>query len=106
MRATFACIFLIWVQQAHVALSEYNQQSCLFEFNSTFIQEGEISSPNYPNPYPNNLNCVYKFHGHQNELIILRTIDFQLENAQSSAHQEINFMDFIETRQQNERGSI
>ena len=73
-------------------------QPCVFEYNSAFIQEGEIYSPNYPSPYPNNLNCRYEFYGRENELIILSAEDFQLESPQSTSHQDINFMDFIETR--------
>lgn len=71
---------------------------CLFQFNSTLRQEGVIYSPNYPNPYPNNLNCRYEFYGLENELIILEPQDFQLESPNGASNHEINFMDFVETR--------
>ena len=75
-----------------------HSSSCLFEYNSTFTQEGEVYSPNYPSPYPNNLNCRYEFHGRENELVVIEPIDFQLESPQGASNQNINFMNFVETR--------
>ena len=70
---------------------------CVFEYTSTLISQGEVVSPNYPSSYPNNLNCRYEFYARENERVILQIEDFELEPAQNTAMQEINFMDFIET---------
>ena len=70
---------------------------CVFEYNSSVISQGEIFSPFYPGLYPNNVNCRYELNGRDNELIILQVDDFQLESAQSTAVQEVNFLDLIET---------
>lgn len=72
-------------------------QPCVFEYNSSLISQGEVYSPNYPNPYPNNLNCRYEFYAKDNERVIIRVEDFQLEASQSTAQHEINFIDFIDT---------
>lgn len=70
---------------------------CVFEYTSTLISQGEVVSPNYPSSYPNNLNCRYEFYARENERVIIQVEDFELEPAQNTAMQEINFMDFIET---------
>lgn len=70
---------------------------CVFEYSSTLIANGEVYSPNYPNPYPNNLNCRYEFTALENERVIIQVDDFELEPAQNTNIQDINFMDFIET---------
>ena len=72
-------------------------QPCVFEYNSSLIGQGEVYSPNYPNSYPNNLNCRYEFYGRENERVIIQIEDFQLESPQSTSIQEINFLDYIET---------
>lgn len=74
---------------------------CVFQYNSSFTQEGEISSPNYPSPYPNNLDCRYEFYGRENELIVLEPEDFQLESPQEPSNQDFNFFQFVETRPSN-----
>jgi hypothetical protein len=72
-------------------------QPCIFEYNSSLISQGEVYSPNYPNPYPTNLNCRYEFFGRENERVILQIDDFQLESPQATSMQEANLMDLIET---------
>jgi hypothetical protein len=69
----------------------------VFEYNSSLIAQGEVYSPNYPNAYPNNLNCRYEFYGRENERVIIQIEDFNLEAPQSTSLQEINFMDYVET---------
>ncbi len=98
----FCLAFLASLQIQHITtLLVEAIQPCLFEINSTSKQEGEIYSPNYPSPYPNNLNCRYEFYGSENELIILEPEDFQLEAPNGVTNQDINFMDFVETRGKN-----
>ena len=77
--------------------SQLKDQPCVFEYNSHFLSQGEVYSPNYPNPYPNNLDCRYEFYAKDNERVIIQIEDFQLEPAQNTAMHEINFMDLIET---------
>lgn len=72
-------------------------QPCVFEYNSTLISQGEVYSPNYPNAYPNNLNCRYEFYGRENERIIIQIDDFQLEAPQSTSLNDLNLMDYMET---------
>jgi hypothetical protein len=70
---------------------------CLFIFNSSDAYEGEILSPNYPNGYPNNLNCRYEFHGQQNERVLIQVEDFNLE-APKSTRDDLNAIDFVDSR--------
>jgi len=78
---------------------------CVFEYNSSQIDYGEVYSPNYPGAYPNNLNCRYEFYGNENERVILEFIDFDLEPPQNNAFQESNFLDFVLTNTRNNTSS-
>lgn len=90
-----AVLFFILISFINCANNK--QQPCIFEYNSSLISSGEVFSPNYPKPYPNNLNCRYEFYGKANERVIIIMEDFQLEPPQNTAVEEINFMDVIET---------
>jgi hypothetical protein len=72
-------------------------QPCVFEFNSSLISQGEVFSPNYPNPYPNNLNCRYEFYGKENERVIIYVDEFDLEPPQSSSQNGLDLIDMVET---------
>jgi hypothetical protein len=69
---------------------------CIFEFNSSLISQGEVYSPNYPNPYPNNLHCRYEFYANENERVIIHVDDFQLEPPQTNSINEIQSIDFMD----------
>lgn len=90
-------IFLIITIVNKASLIVSSDHNCVFQYNSSFIKEGEIYSPNYPNPYLNNLNCRYEFHGLENECIILEVVDFHLEPPQGPTNLNVNFMDLVET---------
>ena len=90
------CIILS-VKSGSDIISDHNPGECVFEYSSTLISQGEVYSPNYPNSYPNNLNCRYEFYARDNERVIIQVDDFELEPAQTTNIQDIHFMDFIET---------
>ena len=73
------------------------QQPCVFEYNSTLISQGEVYTPNYPRPYPNNLNCRYEFYARDNERVIIQVDDFQLEPPQTTSLEDVSFLDFVDT---------
>ncbi|XP_042900204.1 suppressor of lurcher protein 1 isoform X1 [Parasteatoda tepidariorum] len=52
--------------------------SCSQEINSTIFKNGTFTSPNYPEPYPPNIYCVYKFIGKAKERLQISFTDFDL----------------------------
>lgn len=53
---------------------------------------GEFSSPNYPDNYPNNRECVFKIIVEVNMQIMLNVTDFELEGFSSCG------FDYLEIR--------
>lgn len=64
---------------------------CVYMFKSTISSHGVITSPKYPDPYPNNLYCRYEFYGRQNERVVIQVDDFDLEQPQSTI-QDLNLI--------------
>ena len=92
---------LIYTPSFSSSLSSLSPPPCIFEYNSTHIDFGEVYSPNYPGAYPNNLNCRYEFYARENERVILEFVDFELEPPQNNAFQENNFLDLVLTYTRN-----
>lgn len=78
------------------SLKKNQPPPCVFEFNSSLISQGEVYSPNYPNPYPNNLHCRYEFYANENERVIIHVDDFQLEPPQTNSLNEIQPVDIMD----------
>ncbi|KFM58051.1 Dorsal-ventral patterning tolloid-like protein 1, partial [Stegodyphus mimosarum] len=51
---------------------------CGQELNSINSKNGTFTSPNYPDPYPSNVYCVYKFVGKPEERVQISFTDFDL----------------------------
>ncbi|XP_054708330.1 suppressor of lurcher protein 1-like [Uloborus diversus] len=56
----------------------HSPSSCGQEINSTGSKNGTFTSPNYPEPYPSNVYCVYKFIGKGRERVQISFTDFDL----------------------------
>ncbi|GFQ71549.1 suppressor of lurcher protein 1 [Trichonephila clavata] len=52
--------------------------SCSQEINSVGSKNGTFTSPNYPDPYPSNVYCAYKFVGKAKERVQISFTDFDL----------------------------
>lgn len=63
---------------------------CFEEYTDNF---GDLTSPNYPNKYPNNLDCVYTITVGFNEQIELEFTNFSLEDRSGQT-----CFDFVEIR--------
>jgi len=96
MKKIVTIVMVVWALMIKAHGGESDSE-CVFEYSSHLISQGEVVSPNYPAPYPNNLNCRYEFYARDNERVIIQVDDFELEPPQNTAVQEVNFMDFIET---------
>jgi hypothetical protein len=64
--------------------------NCTVRYDSSKEPNGFITSPNYPNDYPNDVLCVYDFQGDQNERVILSIDELHLEPAQTISVLQIN----------------
>ncbi|KRX48570.1 Suppressor of lurcher protein 1 [Trichinella murrelli] len=77
-------LLFITVSQIASALHEQQQQqqqstdSCDLEITSKMDKSGTITSPNYPNQYPANLRCSYRFRSQNAERVQLVFTDFDL----------------------------
>ncbi|XP_003372445.1 putative CUB domain protein [Trichinella spiralis] len=76
-------LLIITVSQIGNALHEQQQQqqstdSCDLEITSKMDKSGTITSPNYPNQYPANLRCSYRFRSQNAERVQLVFTDFDL----------------------------
>ncbi|XP_055928438.1 suppressor of lurcher protein 1-like isoform X1 [Argiope bruennichi] len=56
----------------------YSPASCGQEINSVGSKNGTFTSPNYPDPYPSNVYCIYKFIGKAKERVQISFTDFDL----------------------------
>jgi hypothetical protein len=95
------CLLYVFILAKSV-ISAYDfpkqdKTSCVFIFNSSKTYEGEFLSPNYPNGYPNNLNCRYEFYGRQNERVLIQVEDFNLEPPKST-RDDLSAMDFVDPK--------
>lgn len=52
---------------------------CDVTISSTTVKSGQFSSPNWPDPYPPNKRCVYKFVGLSTERVKIRFSKFNLQ---------------------------
>ncbi|GFV60166.1 transposable element Tcb2 transposase [Trichonephila clavipes] len=52
--------------------------TCGQEFSSDVSKNGTFTSPNYPEPYPEDVNCVYSFMGRGKERVQIQFTDFDL----------------------------
>ncbi|GIY39785.1 suppressor of lurcher protein 1 [Caerostris extrusa] len=52
--------------------------ACGQEITSVGSKNGTFTSPNYPDPYPSEVYCVYKFIGKEKERIQISFTDFDL----------------------------
>ncbi|GIY25322.1 suppressor of lurcher protein 1 [Caerostris darwini] len=51
---------------------------CGHEFSSDVSKNGTFTSPNYPEPYPEDVYCVYSFMGRGKERVQIQFTDFDL----------------------------
>ncbi|KFD56559.1 hypothetical protein M513_02663 [Trichuris suis] len=51
---------------------------CDVDLNSEHNRSGSITSPNYPNQYPTNIRCAYRFRSKGSERVQLTFTDFDL----------------------------
>ncbi|XP_054722762.1 suppressor of lurcher protein 1-like [Uloborus diversus] len=51
---------------------------CGGDFSSALSREGVFSSPNYPDPYPGEVSCLYSFRGRGKERVQILFTDFDL----------------------------
>ena len=101
----YVSLFMTCIVLHKVArLTSSSTEPCIFEYSSSQIEHGEVSSPKYPNSYDNNLNCRYEFYASENQRVILEILDFELEPAQNNGFQDNNFMDFVLTNARNTSG--
>ncbi|CAD5223335.1 unnamed protein product [Bursaphelenchus okinawaensis] len=56
------------------------EKGCGGYFNS---DKGTLTSPNYPNKYPNHMYCIYQIQAESNEAVRLTFDDFDVENVAS-----------------------
>ncbi|XP_053202836.1 suppressor of lurcher protein 1-like [Panonychus citri] len=59
--------------------------NCDETFNSDTIKNGTFSSPNYPNPYPANVQCKYNFNGRGKERVQIMFSDFHVYKPDDSS---------------------
>lgn len=72
---------------SHISCFVYSDCSKVFR-----TPTGELSSPNYPDNYPSNRECVYKIIVEVNMQIMLNITDFELEGFSSCG------FDYLEIR--------
>ncbi len=72
---------------SHISCFVYADCSAVFRSPT-----GEFSSPNYPDNYPNNRECVFKIIVEVNMQIMLNVTDFELEGFSSCG------FDYLEIR--------
>ena len=60
-------------------LKRINQCYIYADCNEEISTPGtELTSPGYPNEYPNNINCTYLIRFNQDQRIVLKFLDFGL----------------------------
>jgi len=66
---------------------------CDREFSSSDAREGTFTSPRYPNPYPGDITCRYRFLGHGRERvqIVFNDLDLNIPTAKISTKTKLVF---------------
>ena len=70
-------------------VSQWSNFGAILSFTT---QNGIISSPSYPDSYPDNTDCIYYISQSTDTVILLNFIDFDVENDSSCQY------DFLEIR--------
>ncbi|EDO39794.1 predicted protein [Nematostella vectensis] len=56
---------------------------------------GTFVSPRYPNPYPNNIDCVWRIIGDPSDVIRLRILAFDLQLSTSCTKDSLTIIDGV-----------
>ncbi|RWS30170.1 suppressor of lurcher protein 1-like protein [Leptotrombidium deliense] len=65
---------------------------CNFWFSSDTNKNGTFSSPNFPNPYPQNSHCVYNFHGRGKERVQIMFTEFSVYKPEDTQRDSFVFI--------------
>ncbi|CAK8680068.1 unnamed protein product [Clavelina lepadiformis] len=89
-KSLFICIlFSIWF---HACKLQQQDAACT-SYAIITEDSGNISSPNYPNDYSNNLNCNWTILAPPNKLIEVEFVDFHLQSCSFSLKDYLNIHD-------------
>jgi len=66
--------------------------SCDAQFTATTAVNGTFASPGFPQAYPDDVTCRYRFTGHHGDRVQLRFTTFNLRYSTSDSHKIKNPM--------------
>ncbi|XP_039617801.1 ovochymase-2-like isoform X1 [Polypterus senegalus] len=76
--------FFLNVSEESINLGENEKLAACPEFMLLKELPGELKSPNYPNPYYNNLKCVWTIYTTSGHRILVKIKDFSLEDGKTA----------------------
>lgn len=96
-------IVVVWIWTMGVVYGILTQQNCdvTISARNGAARNATFASPNYPNKYPNNVHCLYKFIGRENQRVRIRFASFALQGRYPLC--ENDYLDvYAQLREENE----